>query len=137
VVHLHLLRVTQKRVILVVFIITLIGVVVLIVVFIVVVLVVVDVVGIGVVLVVIDVVAVILQQLLMFCRCFLRLLFLRHHDHNLEGLLLLRNVLRRVVLSLQLRWYVPWCHLADWQASSALAGCSASMNHLKFGNRRE
>jgi hypothetical protein len=42
------------------------------------------------------------QQLSFFC-VFSR----RYHDHDLKGVLLLRNVLRRVGLWLWLRWYIP------------------------------
>jgi hypothetical protein len=79
------------------------------------------------------VVVVVLQQLWLFCRCSLRFLSLRCHDHNLEWFLLLR----RVMLWLILIWHVPWRQLTNWQTSNALAGCAARMNHLKIGNRRE
>jgi hypothetical protein len=49
------------------------------------------------------VVVVVLWQLWLFCRCSLRFLSLRCHDHNLEWFLLLR----RVVLWLLLRWHIP------------------------------
>jgi hypothetical protein len=51
------------------------------------------------------VVVVVLRQLWLFCRCSLRFLSLRCHDHNLEWFLLLR----RVVLWLLLRCQIPWC----------------------------
>jgi hypothetical protein len=51
------------------------------------------------------VVVVVLRQLWLFCRCSLRFLSLRCHDHNLEWFLLLR----RVVLWLLLRRQIPWC----------------------------
>jgi hypothetical protein len=50
------------------------------------------------VVVVIVIVANILQQLLSFCCCFLSVLSCRYDDHDLEGLLLLRNALRRLML---------------------------------------
>jgi hypothetical protein len=60
-----------------------------------------------------------------------------YHDHDLKGVLLLRNILRRVVLWLLLRRHISWRNLTDWLTSSALAGCAARMNYLKFGNMRE
>jgi hypothetical protein len=78
-------------------------------------------------------VVVVLWQLWLFCRCSLRFLSLKCHDHNLEWFLLLR----RVVLWLLLRWHIPWRQLTNWQTSSSLAGCVVRMNHLKIGNRRE
>jgi hypothetical protein len=51
------------------------------------------------------VVVVVLRQLWLFCRCSLRFLSLRCHDHNLEWFLLLRIV----VLRLLLRHQIPWC----------------------------
>jgi hypothetical protein len=79
------------------------------------------------------VVVIVLWQLWLFCRCSLRFLSLKCHDHNLEWFLLLR----RVVLWLLLRWHIPWRQLTNWQTSSSLAGCVVRMNHLKIGNRRE
>jgi hypothetical protein len=83
-----------------------------------------------VVVVVVIIIAIVLRQLLSF--------FSRgYHDHDLKGILLLRDVLRRVGLWLQLRWHMPWHHLTSKATSRALAGCAARMSHLKFGNRRE
>jgi hypothetical protein len=79
------------------------------------------------------VVVVVRRQLLLFCRCSLRFLSLRYHNHNLEWFILLR----RVVVWLLLRWHVHWCQQTNWQMSSALPGCAASTSHLKFRNRRE
>jgi uncharacterized membrane protein YhaH (DUF805 family) len=79
------------------------------------------------------IVVVILRQLLSFLSVFSH----RYHDHNHEGILLLRNILRRVRLWLWLRWHIPWCQLTSGLTNSALAGCAVTTNHLKFGNRRE
>jgi hypothetical protein len=49
-----------------------------------------------VIVVVVDV-AIVLRQLLSFFRCFLSIFSRRYHDHDLKGILHLRNVLRRVV----------------------------------------
>jgi hypothetical protein len=89
------------------------------------------------VVVVIVIVPNILQQLLSFCCCFLSVLSCRYDDHDLKGLLLLRNVPRRLMLRLLLRRHISWHQMTDWQMSSALAGCVARTNHLKCGNRRE
>jgi hypothetical protein len=78
-------------------------------------------------------VVVILQQLLSF----LSVLSHKYHDQDLKGILLMRNVLRRVGLQLLLRWHIPWHHLTSGLTSRALAGSAARMNHLKVGNRRE
>jgi hypothetical protein len=51
------------------------------------------------------IVVVVLRQLWLFYRCSLRFLSLRCHNNNLEWFLLLR----RVVLRLLLRRYIPWC----------------------------
>jgi hypothetical protein len=74
------------------------------------------------------VVVVILWQLLSFLHVFT----FRYRDHNLEGVLPLRNVLRGVGLRLWQRWYIP-----RRQLSSALPDYTMRMNHLKFGNKRE
>jgi hypothetical protein len=79
------------------------------------------------------VVVVVLWQQLSFLRVFSH----RYHDHDLEGVLPLRNILRRVELRLWQRWYIPGYQLANRLTSSALAGYAARTNHLKFGNRRE
>jgi hypothetical protein len=76
---------------------------------------------------------IILRQLLSFLRVF----SCRYRDHNLEGVLPLRNVLRGVGLWLRLGWHIPWCRLSNGLTSSALPGCVASTRHLKFRNRRE
>jgi uncharacterized membrane protein YhaH (DUF805 family) len=60
----------------------------------------------------------------------------RYHDHDLKGILLLRNILRRVGLWLPLRWHISWHHLTSGMTSSALADCAVRTNHLKFGNMR-
>jgi hypothetical protein len=86
-----------------------------------------------VLVVMVDVVAIVLQQLLSFCRCFLSVLSCRYHYHDPKGILLLRNILRRVVLRLLLRRHISWRDLIDWLTSSALAGCAVRTNHLKFG----
>jgi hypothetical protein len=82
---------------------------------------------------VVIVVVVILQQLLSFLHFF----SYRYHDHNLKGILLWRNVLRRVGLRLRLRWQIPWRQLSSGLTSSPLMGGVVRANHLKFGNRRE
>jgi hypothetical protein len=51
------------------------------------------------------VVVIVLQQLLSFLRVF----SCRYHDHNLEGVLPMRNVLSGVRLRLWLGWHIPWC----------------------------
>jgi hypothetical protein len=79
------------------------------------------------------VVVVALRQLLSFLCVFSH----RYHGHDLERILLLRNVQRRVGLRLLLRWHIPWRHLTSGLTSSALMGCAVRTNHLKFGNRRE
>jgi hypothetical protein len=84
-------------------------------------------------LLMIVVMVVIMWQLSNFLRVFSR----RYRDHDLEGVLHLRNVLRRVGLWLWLRWYIPWLQLTSGLTSSALAGCAVRMNHLKFEKRRE
>jgi hypothetical protein len=84
-------------------------------------------------LLMIVVMVVIMWQLSNFLRVFSR----RYHDHDLDGVLHLRNVLRRVGLWLWLRWYIPWRQLTSGLTSSALAGCAVRMNHLKFEKRRE
>jgi hypothetical protein len=86
---------------------------------------------------VVVVVAIVLRQLLSFFRCFLIIFSRRYHDHDLKGILLLRNILRRVVLQLLLRRHISWCNRTDWLTSSALTGCGVRTNHLKFENRRE
>jgi hypothetical protein len=58
------------------------------------------------VVVVIVIVPNILQQLLSFCCCFLSVLSCRYDDHDLKGLLLLRNVPRRLMLRLLLRRHI-------------------------------
>jgi hypothetical protein len=78
-------------------------------------------------------VVVILWHLLSFLSVFSH----RYRDHDLEGVLLLRDVLRRVGLWLLLRWHIPCHHLTSGLMSSDLVGCAVRMNHLKFGNRRE
>jgi hypothetical protein len=55
------------------------------------------------------VVVIILWQLLSFLRVF----SYRYHDHDLDGVLSLRNILRRVGLWLLQRWYIPWCLLTS------------------------
>jgi hypothetical protein len=83
-----------------------------------------------IVVIMVVVVAIVLWQLLRF---FSR----KYHNHDLKGILLLRNVLQRVRLWLLLRWHIPWRHLTSGLTSSALVGCATRMNHLKFGNMRE
>jgi hypothetical protein len=78
------------------------------------------------------VMVVILWVMLSFLCVFSR----RYRDHNLK-VVLLRNALRRVGLRLQLRWHMPRCQLTNEQMSSALEGCAARTSHLKFGNMRE
>jgi hypothetical protein len=78
-------------------------------------------------------VVVILRQLLSFLIVF----YCRYRDHNLEGILLLRNVLRRVGMRLWLKWHIPWCQLTSGLTSSTLVGYATRRNRLKFGNRRE
>jgi hypothetical protein len=77
-----------------------------------------------------------LLHLAFLCRFYLRSLSLRSHELDLIGVLLLRNVLRRAVLWLLLRWHVLKCQLTDWQASGALVGCVVRVNHLKLESRR-
>jgi hypothetical protein len=89
-----------------------------------------------IVVVIVVIVAIVLQQLLSFFYCFLGFSH-RYHDHDLKGILLLRNVLRRVRLWLLLRWHISWRHLTSGLTYNALADCVARMNHLKFGNRRK
>jgi hypothetical protein len=67
-----------------------------------------------IIVVVVLVVLIIMLWLVLFCRCTLGFLSLMCHNLNLEGLLLLRNVLRRVMLLLLLR-----CHI---QCSCGLCG---------------
>jgi hypothetical protein len=74
------------------------------------------------------IVVIVLRQLWLFYRCSVRLLSLRHHDHNPEWFL----ILRRVVLRLLLRRHIPWSLL-----SNALLGCAVSTSHLKIGSTRE
>jgi hypothetical protein len=90
-----------------------------------------------VVIVMVVVVTIVLRQLLSFFCCFPSFFSHRYHNHNLKGMLLLRNVLRRVGLQFRLRWHIPWCLLAKGLMSSALAGCVTRTNHLKFENMRE
>jgi hypothetical protein len=78
------------------------------------------------------VMVVILWQLLSFLRVFSH----RYCDHDLKGILLLQNILRRVGLQLLLRWHIPWHHLTSRPTSIALMGSVTRTNHLKFGNRR-
>jgi hypothetical protein len=85
------------------------------------------------IILVVVIVVVILRQLLSFLHVFSR----RYHDHKVKGVLLQRNILRRVRLRLQLRRHIPLHQLTSGLTSSALAGCAVRMNHLKFGNRRE
>jgi hypothetical protein len=79
------------------------------------------------------VVVIIPRQLLNFLRVF----SCRYRDHNLKGVLLLRNVLRGVGLRLWRRWYIPRRQLSSGLISSALPDCMTRTNQLKFGNRRE
>jgi hypothetical protein len=79
------------------------------------------------------VVVVVLRQLLSFLCVF----SCRYHDHNLEGVHPLRNVLRGVELQLWQRWYIPGHQLSSGLTSCALPGCTTRTNHLKFGNMRE
>jgi hypothetical protein len=78
-------------------------------------------------------VVVVLRQLLSFLCVF----SCQYYDHNLEGVLPLRNVLRGVRLRLWRRWYIPGRQLSSGLTSSALSAYMTRMNHLKFGNRRE
>jgi hypothetical protein len=124
-VHLLLLRITQRCVVLVIFILSL--VVFFFFLFLVI-----------IIVIVVPIVIVIIQKkLLSFCHCFLSVFSRRYPNYDLEGLLLLRNVLRRVVSWLLLRQHISWRHLIDGQTSNALVGCVARTNHLKFRNRRE
>jgi hypothetical protein len=123
-VHLVLFRITQGSVILVIFIFSLIAFFF-------------SLIFVIIVIVVVFVVAIVLRQLLSFFRCFLSIFSRKYHDHDLKGILLLRNILRRVVLRLLLRWHISWCNQTDWLMSSALVGCAVRTNHLKVGNRRE
>jgi hypothetical protein len=75
------------------------------------------------------VMAIILRQLLSFLHFF----SCWYRDHDLKEVLLLR----RIGLRRRLRWHIPWHQLTSGMMSSALAGCVARTNHLKFGNRRE
>jgi hypothetical protein len=84
-------------------------------------------------MIVIVVVVVILRQLLKFLSVF----SCWYRDHDLEGILVLSNVLKRVGLQLWLRWHISWRHLTSGLTSSALEGCATRMNHLKFENMRE
>jgi hypothetical protein len=47
-------------------------------------------------------------------RLSMRFLSLRHHRVNLIGVLLLRNVVRRVMLWLMLRRHILRCQQSDW-----------------------
>jgi hypothetical protein len=51
------------------------------------------------------VMVIVLRQMLSFLRVF----SYRYRDHNLKGVLLLRNVLRGVRLRLWRRWHIPLC----------------------------
>jgi hypothetical protein len=51
------------------------------------------------------VMVIVLRQLLSFLHVF----SYRYHDHNLEGVLPLRNVLKGVGLRLWWRWHIPQC----------------------------
>jgi hypothetical protein len=90
-----------------------------------------------IVIVVVVVVDIVLWQLLSFFYRFLSFFSRMYHNHDLKGILLLRKVLRRVRLRLWLRWYIPWHQLTSGLTYSALTGCAARMNHLKFRNRRQ
>jgi hypothetical protein len=79
------------------------------------------------------VVVVILPQLLSFLCVF----SYRYHDHNLEGVLPLRNVLRGVGLWLWQRRYILGRQLSSELTFSALPGYTTRTNHVKFGNKRE
>jgi hypothetical protein len=79
------------------------------------------------------VVVIVLRQLLSFLCVF----SYQYHDHNLEGVLPLRNAQRGVRLWLWQRWYIPGCQLSNGMTSSAPLGCTTRMNYLKFGNMRE
>jgi hypothetical protein len=141
-VHLLIFCITRGTIILVIIIIIIIIVVVIliliIIVMVLIVVIVVDVVDVvSNVIVVVVVVLIILWQLLIFCCCSLGFMSLRCHNHNLKGLLLLRNILWRDVMWLLLGWHIPWCQLSNWHALSPLAGCVARTNHLKFGNMRD
>jgi hypothetical protein len=78
-------------------------------------------------------VVLVLRQLLSFLCVF----SCQYCDHNLKGVLPLRNVLRGVRLWLWRRWYIPGRQLSSGLTSSALSAYTTRMNHLKFGNRRE
>jgi hypothetical protein len=79
------------------------------------------------------VVVVVLRKLLRFLCVF----SCRYCDHNLEGVLPLRNVLRGAGLRIWQRWYILGRQLSSGLTSSALLGCTTRMNYLKFENRRE
>jgi hypothetical protein len=68
---------------------------------------------------------------------FLHVFSCRYRDHYHEGILLLRNELRRVRLRLRLKWHIPWRELTSGLTSSALASCAVRTNHLKLRNMRE
>jgi hypothetical protein len=76
---------------------------------------------------------VVLLQLLSFLRVF----SCQYRDHNLNGVLPLRNALRGVGLRLWLGWHIPWRKLSSGLAFSTLPGSVVTTSHLKFGNRRE
>jgi hypothetical protein len=79
------------------------------------------------------VMVIVLWQLLSFLCVF----SYQYHDHNLEGVLPLRNVLRGIKLWLWRRWYIPGCQLSSGLMSNALPGCTIRTNHLIIGNWRE
>jgi hypothetical protein len=97
-VHLLLLRVAQRSVVLIIFIFSIVAFFFLnLIVFFLLLMIVVIVVVVDVVIVMVIDVAIVLRQLLSFFRCFLSIFSRRYHDHDLKGILHLRNVLRRVV----------------------------------------
>jgi hypothetical protein len=76
---------------------------------------------------------IVLRQLLSFLCVF----SCQYRDHNLEGVLRLRDILRAVGLQLWRRWYIPGRQLSSGLTLGALLGYMTRKNHLKFGNRRE
>jgi hypothetical protein len=93
-IHLLLLRVVQRSVVLIIFYFSLLVFFFLLVIVIVVVVI--------VLIVMVVTVAIILRQLWSFYHCFLSVFSCRYHDHDLERILLLTNVLMRVMLWLLL-----------------------------------
>jgi hypothetical protein len=79
-------------------------------------------------LLMVTVIVIVLQQLLSFLCVF----SCQYHDHNLEGVLPLKNVLRGVGLQLWRWWYIPGRQLSSGLTSSARPGCTTRMNHVNL-----